>query len=121
MPANRELPGKGVDVKSLLDKLSRYYIDNYVIDNNLNRGESILINENWEFVQNILSRYKEVDKSVKEEMFVAGTKDPAFHYYKSNNELIELFDKPFQEEYIDFKQIYFIDYNLRGILIHSMF
>ncbi len=112
--ANRELSGKGADVKSLLDKLTRHYIDNYVRDNNINRGEIPLIQEDWSFVQNISSEYTEIEKSRKQEEITSGKADPAFHYYNSDSELIEYLNDPFLEEYSDYKQILFIDSNSQG-------
>jgi len=114
LPSNKELLLKGADVKSLLDKLSRSYTDEFVRDNNINRGERTLIQEDWSFVDEILKEFTEGVKNVKVEEIISGTINPAFHYYQSNNELIELFDKPYQEEYNDYKQILFVDSNLKG-------
>ncbi|HAQ38188.1 MAG TPA: hypothetical protein DCQ58_06730, partial [Saprospirales bacterium] len=114
LPANRELGGKGADVKSLLDKLSKFYIEEYVRDNNVNRGETTLIHEDWSFLQDITTEYTEQEKNRKDEEIASGTDDPAFHYYKSDIDLIELLDKPYQEEYSRYRQILFIDSNLQG-------
>ena len=111
---NRELTGKGKDVKSILDNLKNCYCNNYIRYNCINRGESELIQEDWTFIEEILKEFKEQDKNYHAPNILTGDILPAFHYYKSDNELIELFDNPFQEEYIDYKQIYFIDYNLKG-------
>jgi len=63
LSSNRELEGKGASVKSLLDNLSKYYIDNYTRENNINRGETGLIQEDWGFVKEIMSGVKELEKS----------------------------------------------------------
>ena len=115
LSANKELSGKGQDVKTLLDKLMNKYIDEYVRDNNINRGETTLIQEDWSFVDTISNGYREQDKTRKEEEILSGTADPAFIYYKSDSELQEYFDKPFQEEYSNYRQILFIDDDLQGI------
>lgn len=117
---------KGIEAKEILDKLSANYTNAYIKDNYLNRGEKNLIREDWGFVKDILSEYKEQDRNRIEELIASGAKVPAFIYYKNEAELIEYFDKPFQEEYSDFKQIYFInvdfkdsDKNPLNVLINS--
>ena len=114
LPSNKELVNKGADVKSLLDKVSLYYSDNYIRDNNINRGETTIIQEDWSFVDDILNKYREQDKTTKDEEQQFGTKDAAIIYYKNDVELLEYLDKPFQEEYSNYRQILFIDNNLRG-------
>ncbi|WP_333696704.1 hypothetical protein [Flavobacterium sp.] len=117
---------KGTEVKYILDKLSVDYTNAYIKDNYLNRSEKKLIREDWGFVKAILSEYKEQDRNRIEELIECGAKDPAHIYYKNEAELFEYFDKPFQEEYGDFKQIYFIandlkdnDKNPLNVLINS--
>lgn len=114
LPFNKELANKGADVKSLLDKISLYYSDNYIIDNNINRGETIIIQEDWSFVDDILHEYREQDKTTKEEELQSGSEDAAVIYYKNDVELLEYLDKPYQEEYSSYRQILFIDSDLRG-------
>lgn len=115
LSADSELSGKGAAVKSLLDKLSSYYIDKYVRDNNINKGETRLIQEDWSFLSTISNDFKELKKSRKEEEVIPGIADPAYHYYRTDIELIEHLDKPFQEEYNGYRQILFIDSSLKGV------
>ena len=115
LPAKKELSGKGADVKSLLDKLSRYYADKYMKENNINRGETNIIQEDWSFVSTILSEYKEENKTWEDEEFHSGAKDAAFIYYFSDEELQKYFDDaPFREEYRDYKQVFFVEKRLEG-------
>ena len=114
LPFNKELANKGADVKSLLDKISLYYSDNYIIDNNINRGETLIIQEDWSFVDDILHEYREQDKTTKEEELLSGSKDAAVIYYKNDVELLEYLDKPYQEEYSSYRQILLIDNDLQG-------
>ena len=115
LPANKELSGKGKDIKSLLDKISSYYIEKYVRENNINKGEITLIQEDWSFLSDISSEFTEQKKIKGDVDIQSGTKDPAFHYYKFESELIEHLDEPFQDEYNGYRQIFFIDNNLQGV------
>ena len=112
--SNKELSRKGADVFALLENLSNHYKSNYIKENNINNGETSLIQEDWGFVNTFLSEYIENDKIQKDEEFKSGTKESAFIYYKDENELKEYLDKPIQEEYRDFKQVFFININLKG-------
>jgi len=105
---------KGEDIKSLLDKLSNDYSNLYIKNYYLNRGEKNLIREEWTFVNTILSEFTEQDKNQKEEVSESGTKEAAFIYYNDETKLKEYFDKPFQEEYSEFKQVFFINIDLKG-------
>lgn len=107
---------KGEEIINLLNELSKNYTDNYIKNNYLNRGEKTLIKEDWNFVGDILNKYIEQPKSKKDEELQSGIKDAAFIYYKDENNLKEYFDKPFQEEYCEFKQVYFINEILKGDL-----
>lgn len=101
----------GNNVKSLLDELLNTYCINYCPDNNIGAQR-----EDWPLFTSLADSYdaKLVLRSSNDNLVTPGTLEPAFHYYKSDNELIEYLDKPFQEEYIDYRQILFIDSNLKG-------
>lgn len=114
--SDKELSRKGADIFTLLENLSTHYRSNYLKENNINNGETTLIQEDWSFVNTILSDYKEQDKIQKEEVFKSGTKEAAYLYYKDEVELRDYFDKPFQEEYCDFKKVYFINEIFKGDL-----
>ncbi|MBA6151523.1 hypothetical protein [Gelidibacter maritimus] len=111
LPSDERL--SGVDIKSILDKLQSHYVDNYIINNQMNRGERTqIIQEDWTFVADILSKYNTLqDHSINQ--LQPGTKEAAFIYYKNDDELIEYLDKPFQEEYCEYKQVLLIDSELR--------
>lgn len=104
---------KGEEIISLLDELSNNYSNNYIKNNYLNRGEKTLIREDWDFVDDILKKYIEQPKSKKDEELQSGIKDAAFIYYKDEDNLKEYFDKPFQEEYSDYKQVFFVSIDLK--------
>jgi len=115
LPRNIELlSDKGGNIISLLDELSNHYIEKYVKDKNINRGESALIHEDWSYVGEISRKYSENEKNRKDEEISSGNLDPAIHYYNSIEELIKHFDNPYHEEYSDYKQILFIDSKLKG-------
>lgn len=101
----------GNDVKNLLDELLNTYCTNYCPDNNISD-----MREDWLLFTSIADSYdnKLHNHSFGFNNFTPGMQDPAFHYYNSDSELIEYLDKPFQEEYSDFKQILLIDSNLQG-------
>lgn len=111
---NKVLEGK--NIVRLLEDLSTNYSENYIKNNYLNRGEKVLIREEWGFVSTILGKYKEQEINQKETEIQSGSNEAAFIYYNSTAELEEYFDKPFQEEYTDYKQVLFVNENLKGNL-----
>jgi hypothetical protein len=101
----------GVDVKTLLDELVNIYCRNYCPDNNIcDKREDWLL---------LTSRANSFDAKLRStssnnaDNVQTGTKDPAFIYYKSDSELQEYLDKPFYEEYNEFKQVFFVSRNLK--------
>jgi hypothetical protein len=132
LPANEKLAGE--DIKKLLDKLLKHYVDNYIKDNKVNRGEKNIIREDWTFVDDILNEYKSKleYKSISEQNddrlpLNQNLKEPAFVYYlyiykdsqtqkETEFGLLDIFNAPFQDEYKDYKQIFFIEKELRGKL-----
>jgi hypothetical protein len=112
LPAGEKLTG--VDVKSLLDQLQSHYVDTYIKTNQMNRGERIqIIQEEWAFINEILSKYT-TSKNFSQNQLKSGTKEAAFIYYNGDGELIEYLDKPFQEEFFDYKQVLLINSALQG-------
>jgi hypothetical protein len=109
IPNTKKLSGN--DVKVLLDDLLNTYCRNYCSDNNISDKR-----EDWILLTALAASFdaKLLTRSSNYNNITAGSQDPAFHYYKSESELIDHFDKPFQEEYSDYKQILFIDSNLQG-------
>jgi hypothetical protein len=108
LPNDQKL--SGTDVKSLLDKLSNHYCAQYAPENNLDN-----VNEDWSFVEKISSSFiiKHVS-SYNTEKIQQGNVDAAFVYYSSEEELQKYFDAPFQEEYSNYKQIFFVSNDLQN-------
>lgn len=100
----------GVEIKSLLDGLSKYYIDQYVKENNLDN-----VREDWSFVNEIQLKYKikNLDNDDIEQM-QSGKYDPAVIYYDTDSMLTEYFDNLYQIEYSSYKQVFFIDSKLKS-------
>ena len=72
-------------------------------------------NEDWEFIENLLDanqqNYKYVGK--KNSSWISGTKDAAYIYY-NEVDLEMYFDKMFQSQYKNYKQIVLIEKNLKN-------
>jgi len=103
----------GVDVKNLLDELINTFNRNYIFYNKIDEPKNGF---DWFLFTSLAESYdaKLITQPINSDNVTTGTQDPAFHYYESDSKLIEYFDKPFQEEYSDYKQILFIDSNLQG-------
>lgn len=102
----------GVKIKNLLDELIETFRSEYMPFNKIQEPKNGF---NWPLFTSIADNYELIEN--RHTFFYnikSGNTPPAFHYYKSENELINLFDKPFQEEYTPYKQIYFIDCNFQG-------
>ncbi len=104
-----ELRADGEKVVSFLDELMRVYHDKYAPDNKLGTQ-----NEDWEFVNKLLTKYQEFFKNVgrKNELLSSGIKDAAFIYYKDSL-LIKYFENLNQSEYNEYRQILLIDEKLK--------
>src|SRR5690554_6020183 len=103
----------GVDTKSILDELLDHYVNNYIITNQMNRGERIqIIPEEWAFISDILSKYT-TTRDAAHNQLQPGVEDAAFIYYNGNGELIDYLAKPFQEEYCNYKQVFLINNELK--------
>ncbi len=111
IPNSKKLSGQ--DIKLLLDELITTYRSNYMLDNNIVEPKN---GYDWQLFTELANSYdiKLLAHFSNNDNVTKGEQKPAFHYYKSDNELIEHFDKPFQEEYRDYKQILFIDFNFQG-------
>ena len=109
IPNTEKLSGE--NLKELLDKLLNIYCSNYCPDNNISDKR-----EDWDLFTSLANNYdvKLQRRSTHNDTIITGTQDPAFLYYKDGNDLIEHLDKPFQEEYSNYKKILFIDKNLQS-------
>jgi len=95
----------GANVKSLLDELAENYCSKYIENNNLDN-----VREDWQFVEGIKAKFiKNIKKSPIVEKFKQGTKEAAFIYYSSDDELQEYFNNPYVDKYEEFKQIFFVN------------
>lgn len=109
LSANEKLSGK--NIINLLDKVSEEYSQRYIIDSNLND-----VTETWGFLEDISSEYNKITSQVSNDNYTirSGSKDDAFICFKDESDLQSFFDKPLQEEYSDYRQILFINSNLKG-------
>lgn len=100
----------GVDAKSLLDQLSNHYCKLYSPDYNLGN-----IYEDWSFVENIARNFNIKNIPADDvENIQQGANDAAYVYYTSDEEMQKYFDAPYQEEYKDYRQVFFIEKRLEG-------
>lgn len=115
IPASKQVKGSGKDIKSLLDRLSNVYFDKYIVSYNNNRDQREIIQEDWSFIEPILNEFilTNTDYS-KDDLFTSGKEKPAFHYYHTEDELLEYFNRPYQEDYKRFQQILLIDSAYKG-------
>lgn len=106
--SNVELRERGSDrngvIKEILDTLLECYRNNYIRENNINRGETTLIREDWTFIDKISSEYYE-HKTVTNKIIQTSGIDNAYAYYSSDSELEEYLSKPNQPEYRNYHQI----------------
>ncbi len=109
------LPGtekmSGLDIKNLLDELALVYERDYITNGNLRIKQ-----EDWSFVEKITQVYQEKIQSISganTKELVQGAEDPAFIYYSKEKDLLAYFDNPFQKEYLDHRQVFFVDAELK--------
>lgn len=111
IPSTQKLAS--ADVKTLLDELVTLYIKNYCPDFYIDNSKQ----EDWLLFNMCADNYdpKLCNISGEDvEGFGTGAADPAFIYYSSDVALQKYFDAPYQEEYIQYKQIYFIEKKLEN-------
>ena len=102
----------GEQMIQLLDELVKTYALNYCPDNYLD-----FVQEDWTIFEKIVTKYSsnlQVNVEDDQENLQPGAKDPAYLYYSDELELARFFDAPAQEEYIQFKQVFFIDKSLEN-------
>lgn len=111
IPNTQKLPG--AEIKKLLDDLISIYNTNYI---NHNKIEEPKNGFDWNLFTSAANKFDEKlqSRTTINDSVITGNQDPAFHYFESERELEELLDKPFQEEYSDYRQILFIKSNLQG-------
>lgn len=100
----------GIEVKSLVDELIETYRQNYCADYYLNNKQV-----DWILFQSLADDYDKKLTPVSAEdvdNFESENNEEAYVYYDNDSELCRYFDDPFQEMYIPYKQIFFVDRNL---------
>jgi hypothetical protein len=100
------------DAKTLLDKLSTWYCTEYIDGDNLNN-----VREDWNFVEALTKEYASILKLIpadEVEVIQQGTGEAAFVYYATDMELEKYLAEPYQQEYKNFKQIFFVKSDLEG-------
>jgi hypothetical protein len=99
----------GIHVISLLDELMNTYCRAYCPDYCL--GDKI---EDWSIFEAIKTKYEQYlipNDTISN--YQQGIADPAYIYYTNNVELCKFFDAPYQEEYTEFKQVFFVEKKLQ--------
>ena len=108
IPLKKKLQGK--DIIELLDNLEKEYSSKYIVDDNLGNAK-----EDWSFLNELIRNYQLLPNSIEDlENFHEGAQEAAFLYYSNNEKLYKYFDAPFQDEYEQFKQIFFIESDFKG-------
>lgn len=110
IPNNKELSGK--NIVELLNTLSDKYFNTYAPDFHIKD-----IQENWSELSSIANQYDSMLKHIDEldeEHFEKGTKEPAYLYYSSFEQLAEYFNEPYQKSYSPYSQVFLIDAMLKG-------
>jgi hypothetical protein len=97
VPCYRKL--SGAYIIDLLEDVSKEYCNRYIKENNL--GNEL---ENWDFITKVKDELKPVDEHI-----LSGNGDDAYIYFENREELKGYFDKPFQEDYKSYRQVYLVD------------
>lgn len=96
----------GADIKSLLDGLINIYTTNYCPDFKINNQKQ----EDWLLFSSYANNFDSKVKSISsDENFQYGNKDAAYIFYDNTIEIEKYLERPYQEEYKEYKQILFID------------
>ena len=105
IPAQKKIAGE--QMIQLLDELVKTYVLNYCPDYYLD-----YVQEDWTILEKIVTKYSsnlQVNVDDDQENLQPGAEDPAYLYYSDKLELARFFDAPAQEEFAQFKQVFFID------------
>ena len=109
--ANQKM--SGVDIKNLLDELIKIYTTNYCPDFKINNQKQ----EDWLLFQSAADSYNSKVKIISaDENYQYGNKDAAYVFYNSTSLIEKYLDAPYQEEYKEYKQIFFIENQSQLIL-----
>jgi hypothetical protein len=75
------------------------------------------VKEDWSFVDTLTATYKARLQTISAddvETIQQGTGEAAFVYYSTEEELLKYFNAPYQEEYKQFRQIFFVKSDLES-------
>ncbi len=104
IPNNQKM--LGADIKSLLDELINIYTTNYCPDFKLNNQKQ----EDWLLFQSAANNYDSRVKTISaDENYQYGNKDAAYIFYNNTTEIEKYLETPYQEEFKEPKQVFFID------------
>lgn len=96
----------GADIKNLLDELIKTYTSNYCPDFKINNQKQ----EDWLLFSSAANNYDSKVKTIlADENFQYGNKDAAYIYYNNTTEIEKYLEAPYQEEFKERKQVFFID------------
>jgi len=107
-PNNEKLMGK--DIHDLLDDLSDMFCTRHAPGYNLDS-----FHDDWIFVGKAESQYK-IKKGDFGEVCQPGTGDAAYIYYANETDLQKFLNDPYQDKYKTYKQIFFVERQLKGDL-----
>lgn len=94
----------GVDIKSFLDDLLQTYHFNYIDGHTISNRT-----EEWHLFSSLIDKFKgSLIDCEKVDGFMPGEREAAFFYYNDESLLISVFDSPFQPDYSDFKEVFFV-------------
>ena len=97
------------NILTLVDSISRKYFELYVKNNNLDS-----LNESWSFIQEIIKLYNPILRPTSFEILRSGLVNDAVAYYNTKDELEKNWQKGFMSHYTKFRQVLFINEDLRG-------
>ena len=117
IPNSQKLAGE--DVLALLNRISSEFSQKHIVNDNLDK-----FREDWAFVDAINALYKE-NLQLNDDEMSSGTSDAAFVYYpytyqdpqsgeETTFDIKDIFDAPYQEEYSEYKQVFFVEKRLEG-------
>lgn len=111
----------GAEIHTLLDNLSEEFAVHYIHDGQMGKltpdGKIEEEKENWDFVAHVIAPYESlVSQRTPEEAVAmsAGTQEPAYFYYTSNNQLEYCMEQhwPYYQHY---RQVFFVSSDLKDL------
>jgi hypothetical protein len=109
IPNNKKM--SGTVITSLLDELIKIYTTNYCPDFKFNNQKQ----EDWALFESAANKYK-VEDNPSAENYLYGSKDAAYHFYNDTTEIEKYLGAPYQENFKERKQVYFIERQSQHLL-----